>query len=250
MTTANQLRDADARHRIRCGLGIFVTIDQSEQTDSLQMTNATPYHAKEFDVAVVLGGTQAAVPWRWQAWKELEPMLTPFVTSDRGRTSVRSSQTSRTGKHQSVSFGRMGRTSESHARWTHGSPANAPESNQWMFLGTEVWAPTWTVCEREREAPDFYAHLLPAPRSQNKLAPRFGSILVVALASTASTSCRQKLHDSMIAAAALLKSPLAVRQLRPWGIASGSTGGFRDAVQDFGVGRGLFKRNDPFAIVT
>jgi len=111
----------------------------------------------------------------------------------------------------------------------------------------EAWAPSWTVCVKEHEAPDFYLHLLPAPNVQHGVEPLFGSVLVIALAAAAPDARRDELRAAMITVATVLESPLAVCKRRAWGIASGLTGGFRDAVQDLGVGRGLFRKEDPHA---
>lgn len=209
------------------------------------MTNSNPYYAKNYDVFVLLSAP-GLLPWQWQVWVKIEPLLRPFVFSDRGKSSVRSSQSSGLGKrYRTVAFGKMGWDLKSHARWAHGSPSNAFESNPWRFLGAEAWAPSWTVCAKEREAADFYLHLLAAPNVQHGGVPQFSSILVVALAASASEIRRGELRAAMTAVATLLESPLAVYKRRPWGIASGTEGGFRDAVQDFGVGRGLFRYEDP-----
>ncbi|CAN7588706.1 MULTISPECIES: hypothetical protein [Variovorax] len=211
------------------------------------MTNSIPYYAKNYDVFVLLGAP-SLLPWQWQVWVKIEQLLAPFVRSDRGKPTVRSSQTSGLGKeYRSVAFGKMGWDLKSHARWAHGSPSNALESNSWRFLGTEAWAPSWTVCEKEHEAPDFYLHLLSAPNVQHGGASQFGSMLVVALAASASEMRRGELRAAMTAVATLLESPLVVCKHRAWGIASGTAGGFRDAIQDFGVGRGLFREEDPHA---
>ncbi|WP_256228988.1 hypothetical protein [Variovorax sp. YR750] len=215
--------------------------------DSLLVTNSNPFHAKNYDLFVLLGAPDL-LPWQWQIWVEIEPLLAPFVCSDRGKSIVRSSQASGLGKeYRSIAFGKMGWDLKSHLRWTHGSPSNALDSNPRRFLGMEAWGPSWTVCEKEHEAPDFYLHLLSAPNARQGGIPRFGSMLVVALTASASGERRRELRAAMIAVAALLKSPLAVCKRRAWGIASGAAGGFRDAVQDLGVGRGLFREEDPHA---
>jgi len=213
----------------------------------LLVTNSIPFYAKNYDVFVLLGAP-GLLPWQWQVWVKIEPLLASFASSDRGKPTVRSSQASGLGKeHRSLAFGKLGWDLKSHARWTHGSPSNALESNPWRFLGTEAWAPSWTVCEKEHEAPDFYLHLLRAPDVRQRGVPQFGSILVVALAASASETRQRELLSAMGAIATLLESPLAVCKRRAWGIASGAAGGFRDAVQDFGVGRGLFREEDPHA---
>lgn len=215
--------------------------------DALLVNSSNPYYAKNYDVYALLGAPNL-LPWQWEVWMKIEPLLAPFVSSDRGKPTVRSSQTSGVGKEsRSIAFGKMGWDSKSHLRWTHGSPSGALEPSLRRFLGMEAWTPSWTVCVKEHEAPDFYFHLLRAPHVQHGIEHLFGSVLVVALTAGAPVARRDDLRSAMTAIATLLQSPLAVCKRRAWGIASGSTGGFRDAVQDLGVGRGLFREEDPHA---
>ena len=191
-------------------------------------------------------GAPGVLPWRWSVWREIEPLLSPFVSSARGKPFARSSQTMGLGKqHRSVAFGRMGWDQKSHASWTHGSPTNGSDAKLWNFLGTEVWAPSWNVCEKSLEAPDFYLRVLRAPRCQQDRTPQFSSILVVALAASSPDARRAELRAAMTTIAKLLKSPFSVWKHRAWGISVGLSGSFRDAVQDFGVGPGLFRIADP-----
>lgn len=157
---------------------------------------------------------------------------------------MRSTQISRESR-KTVPFGRLGWDKKSHERWSHGSPSNGHLPNGWKFISTEAWSPSWNTCEKEKDAPDFYLHLLPAPDAQDGGQVRFGAILVVALAASTAEARRAELRKAKSAVIELLQSPLAVLKRRAWGISSGSNGSFRDSVQDFGVGRGLFKRNDP-----
>jgi hypothetical protein len=62
-----------------------------------------------------------------------------------------------------VAFGRIGWNSAGHIKWTHDSPASTGTSNDWNFLDAEVWAPSWTICEREYAAPDVFIHILQHP---------------------------------------------------------------------------------------
>ncbi|WP_440532145.1 hypothetical protein [Variovorax sp. YR566] len=207
--------------------------------------NPISYHAKEYEVYVVLGAP-GVLPWAWSVWREIAPLLSPFVGSPRGKPFVRSSQTMGLGKqHRSVAFGRMGWDQKSHASWTHGSPTSSPDAETWNFVGTEVWAPSWNVCEKNLEAPDFYMHLLCAPPCKQDHSPQFSSILVVAFAASSAGARRVELRAAMTTIAKLLDSPFSVWKHRAWGIPVGLSGGFRDAVQDFGVGSGLFKNADP-----
>jgi len=210
------------------------------------MDTEVAYYAKEFDVYVLLGAP-GVTPWQWQAWAEIEPLLSPFVCSARGKPLLRSTQTSGTvEQNRAVTFGRMGWEAKAHERWTVGSHSIDLVANPRTFISTEAWAPSWNVCEKFREAPDFYLHLMAAsPRNKVDLESQFDSILVVALQASSPDVVRAELRTAMASVALLLRSPLAVTKRRPWGFASGAMGGFRDAIQDFGVGRGLFKNSDP-----
>jgi hypothetical protein len=217
-----------------------------ELNEPATMDTKVPYHAKEYDVYVVLGAP-GVTPWHWRAWTGIEPLLSRFVCSDRGKPLLRSTQTSGTGRqYREVAFGRMGWEAKAHERWTHDSPSADRMANPRTFLSTEVWAPSWNVCVKSNEPPDFYLHLIAAsPGREADVASQFDSILVVALQASAPDVVQTELRTAMASVATLLRSPIAVTKRRAWGVASGEMGGFRDAIQDFGVGHGLFKNSDP-----
>jgi hypothetical protein len=111
---------------------------------------------RKYYVYLIIAGSKVKRPYYWDTWQEIVPLIDAFAQSGRGTTSVRSSQLF---NGKPIAFGRLGWNEASHRKWTHSSPATLQGSALWDFLGAEVWSPSWTQCERDDAAPDFYCKL-------------------------------------------------------------------------------------------
>jgi hypothetical protein len=110
---------------------------------------------RQYVVFVVLGDPGAGPAWSEQRWKLIAEILDPLVLKARDRAAVRSTQLKKgagSPNQRSISFGRIGWNSQGHKKWVHASPT----SDGVEFIDTEVWAPSWTTCEREARPPDVY----------------------------------------------------------------------------------------------
>ena len=159
--------------------------------------------------------------------------------SARGKAGVRSLQYNPKGKP--ISFGRLAWDDKSHAKWTH-----TPETTEARFMSLEAWAPSWTICEKDDQAPDLFLALaneaLPG-RADKSL--QFGQRLVCAIATDMGPSAAATLQASLVQLAAQQSPVTFARTHRQWGRAS-SYGGFTGAIQDMLIG-GLFQSGDPHA---
>jgi hypothetical protein len=197
------------------------------------------FHSADYDTYVVLGDPGAPPLWNWAVWQRFLPAIGPLIQAARGKVAIRSTQylPNRAGV---VKFGRLGWTESDHQKWSHDSPANTEESKSWSFLNVEVWAPAWTVCERENRAPDVFLSI-----ANESLAGGYGQGLlfnpVVLLAVLSEFAQREpSLVTSAVSALRTLASPKLIGYCRrPWGKAVGSAA-FTNAIQDLAVS-GLFK---------
>ena len=109
--------------------------------------------------------------------------------------------------------------------------------DQAYFLGTDVWAPSWTVCERERVAPDVFFSIsnvsLPAGHTA-----KFSSTCVLAVASDLdlAAQARQGAEAIAITVQAVVRGTC----VRPWGRSTDGGVSFSDAINDLAI-LGLFK---------
>lgn len=198
---------------------------------------ALAFHTRTYDAYLVLTGPSAPAPWTTGTWLTVAEALAPFADSARGKAAVRCTQIDKATRKR-ASFGRLGWNEASHRKWTHDAPETAP----WTFLGAQAWAPSWTQCERDNQAPDFFV-ALSTPNSGLRDKPRqFGGKLLVALACDAPQDQRDRLREAVVAVARGLDSPLTVHQERAWGRAS--YGGFTAAMNDLCI-VGLFRGGDP-----
>ena len=196
---------------------------------------------RSYLVFVVLGDPASPKLWEASHWGMVEKLLEGFATGVRGKASLRTIQYGAAGR--SVSFGRLGWSSKSSEKWTH-SAETQPHVH---FLSAEAWTPSWTVCEREGLAPDFYVDLLNENRiGQQKKSLLFNQRFICALSLDQGISKLELLANAMAELAAYLSAPVFARTTRKWGVVFGGGGGFTSAIQDMAIGH-LFKPGDPHA---
>jgi hypothetical protein len=113
-------------------------------------------------------------------------------------------------------------------------------SKSWSFLSLEAWAPGWTVCEREKLAPDVFLSItnesLGGGFSQELL---FNPVVVFAVVFELARRKPSEVSAVVSAFRELASARLVGYKRRPWGKAFGSVG-FTNSIQDLAVS-GLFK---------
>ena len=197
------------------------------------------FHAADYDAYVVLGAPDAPPLWSWKVWQRCLPAIDPMIQAARGKPAIRSTQylPNRAGV---VKFGRLGWKVSDHQKWTHRSPTNNEASKSWTFLSLEVWAPAWTVCERENLAPDVFLSIadesLGGGYRQDLL---FNPVVVFAVVSALAQRQPSEVSAVVSALRELSSAKLVGCQRRPWGQPFGSVG-FTNSIQDLAVS-GLFK---------
>lgn len=197
------------------------------------------FHTANYNVYVALGDPKATPLWKWKVWQQFLPAIDPLIHAARGTPAVRSTQF--LAKLASdVKFGRLGWKEADHQKWCHGSPANKDASKSWRFLSTEVWAPSWTACEREDLAPDVFLSIsdesLEGGRAKGLL---FNPVVILAVVSELALLHPTELDTAVSALRELTVAKLLACKRRPWGKSVGSDG-FTNAISDLAFS-GLFK---------
>jgi hypothetical protein len=146
------------------------------------------FHDREYQVYVMLGRPNAPPPWLELIWTRLFHALDPIIGAARGTAAVRSTQLGPkpgSPNKRAISFGRIGWNDQGSRKWVHSVDGRLVSGGEAMFLSSEVWAPSWTICEREGLAPDAYfaihnaSHGASAPGSETI----FNSRCILAVAS-------------------------------------------------------------------
>jgi hypothetical protein len=195
------------------------------------------FHTADYDVYALLGDPTSEPLWHWAKWLRLMPDLGALLHVARGPASIRSTQflPNRSG---TVKFGRIGWKEADQQKWTHGSPLTLESSSNWRFLNTEVWAPAWTQCERDKSAPDIFMAI--GSQAGFGAAPSFEPVIVLAV--VCELSCRENLLVArVIERLREVANPKLLAHLRrPWGRTTLDGLGFSNSIQDLHV-TGLFK---------
>ena len=199
------------------------------------------FFSRDYEVFLLLAAPDAAPLWEAAQWTPFAASLDGIVAQagTRGKAGVRSLQYTPKGKP--VSFGRLGWDDKSHAKWTHG-----PATTEARFMSLEAWAPAWTICEKDGQAPDLFLALV--NESLLGLAGKplqFGQRLVCAIATDQGPAAAATLRQSLAQLAAQQDAVVFAHTRRQWGSAS-PYGGFTHAIQDMPIG-GLFRQDDPHA---
>jgi hypothetical protein len=197
------------------------------------------FHTADYDVYVALGDPEALPLWTWGVWQQFAPAIDPLIRAARGKPALRSVQYL-PDQGGEVKFGRLGWKESDHQKWTHQSPMNKQQSKSWQFLNLEVWAPAWTVCERENRAPDVFLSISNETLGGGyRQELSFNPIVVFAIAAVLAKR-ELSLVPAILSTLSKLTSPkLTGYRRRPWGTAFGSVG-FTNSIQDL-ASNGLFK---------
>lgn len=108
------------------------------------------------------------------------------------------------------------------------------------FLSTEVWAPAWTVCEREDLAPDVFLSLANESFGGGvRKGLLFNSVAILAVVSELAQRHATELDIAVSALQEATGAKLVGYKRRPWGKSCGSDS-FTNAIQDLAYS-GLFK---------
>lgn len=196
------------------------------------------FFSREYEVFLLLAAPDAAPLWNAAQWTPFAASLDGLMAQARGKAGVRSHQYNPKGKP--IAFGRLGWDEKSHAKWTH-----TAATTQARFMTVEAWAPTWTLCEKDDQAPDVFLALANESLLGRAGKPlQFGQRLVCAIATDMGPEAAATLRQALAQLAAQQDAVVFAHTRRQWGRAA--YGGFTGAIQDMLIG-GLFQPDDPHA---
>ena len=182
------------------------------------------FYDREYEVRVLLGDPAVIPPWVQPIWDQIAEALDPLIRLARDRPSVRSTQLSAgpgTPNQKAVSFGRIGWNKQSASKWTHSENGRLISGNFVRFMSCEVWAPSWSACEREGYPPDIFFTLSNEARSgdvsRSDGAQSFGWTCILAVARDMGPDAEGQVERSFNVVASVARTVLRARCNRPWG---------------------------------
>jgi hypothetical protein len=107
----------------------------------------------------------------------------------------------------------------------------------------EMWSPTWSVCEREKCAPDVFFAFRNEMFWPRKNPLKFNQTIVFALSELLGNTTRDDARMWILELSNKLHSPLVAYQNRAWGRILNNSGMFDSSIQHL-VTTGLFKIGD------
>src|SRR5262249_8961550 len=147
----------------------------------------------------------------------------------RDRPAVRSSQFGPKPKQRSISFGRIGWNEQGARKWLHSRDGQLVSGDPAYFIGTDVWAPSWSACVRERQAPAGFFSINNVSVRPGDTA-RFNSTCVLAVASD--LDCTAQARQSAKAVANTLQAVVRGYCVKPWGRSTDGGVSFSEALND------------------
>ncbi len=178
---------------------------------------------RKYSVLYALGKSKRAALYCRSTWQFLLPSLDPIVRAAvRTPEGVRCDQIDRrTG--DLIRFGRLRWNARSHARWTH--DCDGPALSEIRFVGMDLWAPIWTVCEKEDLAPDVFIQLVDIETIKRQ------SLLVAVCDDVATDDTADQLNELARACSDVLEGPVLATTKRYWG--RSVLNDFRGSMQDY-----------------
>ncbi|WP_439887816.1 hypothetical protein ACSX1C_00770 [Pseudomonas sp. MBLB4123] len=161
--------------------------------------------------------------WNYKKWHSITAPFNQIIASCRGNPSVRSQQLESNRKNQ-VKFGRIGWNEKSHQKWCH------HDTEDKIFVDTQVWAPSPGQCEKESTPPDFFMAINNRANSSDS-EHTFGSVIIMALRAEAFHK-----DESLAATVCNVTNPILWGYCqRPWGKRLNDSGAYTNSIQDMAV---------------
>ncbi len=202
------------------------------------------FNDRQYRVFVALGDPAAEPAWMAGRWAKLAEIFDPVIQRSRDRAAVRSVQL-RAGagspNERAINLGRIGWNAAGHKKWTAAVGSN--EVSGVEFVSTEVWAPSWTTCGRQGQAPEAYIGLRNERGSASSVVA-FNPVLIFAMALDQDDDTISLGSVAASAAAQVLGSLLRVSCVRPWGYRLGDVG-HTNPIGSLLAAGGLFKAGNP-----
>jgi hypothetical protein len=196
------------------------------------------FEERLYDVYVILASPTSTPAWEWPVWQKVSALWTPLLQGCRKPNAVRTTQVA---GRKKIAFGRLGWNQKDHQKWTHGSSQTVDRCRDWKFIGAEVWSPSWTACEKEHKAPDFFLRIINECLFTNSTQKvHFNQKFVIAAAADLSEEFLALARQATTDTAQQFGAVRVLYQRRPWGFAWGSGLAFTGAIQELGT-IGLFK---------
>lgn len=199
------------------------------------------FHERQYAVYALFGAAGSQEPWLSSTWQQISDATLEAFKAARDKAAVRSLQwVGVPGPIREIKFGRISHDARGAAKWTHQVSGILKSGESPVFLETEVWAPSWTVCEKDRIPPDVYLRIsnrCGISVSECSRPPRYPYLCMFAVANDRHRGACRIGEDAAGALQGVLSPALALSKVRPWGYRSSPLieDMFTDAINDLSL---------------
>ena len=190
------------------------------------------YHEHKYDLIVVLGDNKNPPIWIYDEWIKIENEFMKLVKFSTKKAALRSTQYDQTNKKY-ISFGKISDLAGN--KWCHLSPINKNNSNNWVFISTEMWVPSWNECEKTDMPPEVFIHIV-NEKSNADNTVLFNPFIVIAIRSDVKYE-----NDTIYNIKKILNANAFIHKNRQWGYKE--FGGFSNSIQDL-MSNSLFSKSN------
>ena len=186
-------------------------------------TNADPcWENREYDFYLIFGQKdEYKLPWIKTNWKsDFEPYFDLLIKQtqnikETGIKVIKYRPEKRISKkdhqefiyHSDIKLGRLKWDEKSHEKWT------IPSDSADYFLEFELWAPSWTVCDKKQSVPDIFITISNERDFENTTDVKFGYFIVVAIAKNLKINSKPILREL----SERINSIATIVKTRKWG---------------------------------
>lgn len=107
-------------------------------------------------ISLAFVGYNPVPVWNYQIWMKVVKELDFIVAQLSEKILLRSTQDC---DEKDLKFGQIRWDEKGHAKWTHASPVNSPDSSRWRFIYADAFSPSAKACADSDRAPDFFVSI-------------------------------------------------------------------------------------------
>lgn len=113
------------------------------------------FYQYEYDVWILLCKSKSNKIHDWEVWGNAFQELDLCLQNHSETMTIRTFQSTH-GTSKWLTFGRMIWSKKNNIKWTSKYKTGENKKEKLQFFGTEFWAPSWTICDKDNLSPTIF----------------------------------------------------------------------------------------------